>query len=101
MAYKYPICDVFHWFCKIARFFATEPNDGHGNPKEVTFTGESNSNPTSWSWDFGDGDTSTDQNPVHKYQKWGSDSVTLTTTYTYRDSVYTDTTTHVVDLSKK
>jgi hypothetical protein len=25
MAYKYPICDVFHWFCKIARFFATEP----------------------------------------------------------------------------
>jgi hypothetical protein len=27
MAYKYPICDVFHWFCKIARFFATEPYD--------------------------------------------------------------------------
>jgi hypothetical protein len=26
MAYKYPICDVFHGFCKIARFFATEPN---------------------------------------------------------------------------
>jgi hypothetical protein len=25
MAYKYPICDVFHWFCKIARFFVTEP----------------------------------------------------------------------------
>jgi hypothetical protein len=25
MAYKYPICDVFHWFCKIARFCATEP----------------------------------------------------------------------------
>jgi len=25
MAHKYPICDVFHWFCKIARFFATEP----------------------------------------------------------------------------
>ena len=25
MAYKYPICDVFHWFCKLARFFATEP----------------------------------------------------------------------------
>jgi len=25
MAYKYPMCDVFHWFCKIARFFATEP----------------------------------------------------------------------------
>jgi len=25
MAYKYPICDVFHGFCKKARFFATEP----------------------------------------------------------------------------
>jgi hypothetical protein len=25
IAYRYPICDVFHWFCKIARFFATEP----------------------------------------------------------------------------
>lgn len=24
-AYKYLICDVFHWFCKVARFFATEP----------------------------------------------------------------------------
>jgi len=29
MAYKYPICDVFHWFCKIARFFATEPKVQH------------------------------------------------------------------------
>jgi len=26
MAYKYPSCGVFHWFCKIARFFAPEPN---------------------------------------------------------------------------
>jgi putative transposase len=26
MAYKYTICDVFHRFCKIARFFATEPS---------------------------------------------------------------------------
>jgi hypothetical protein len=25
-AYKYPICDVFHWLCKTARFFATEPH---------------------------------------------------------------------------
>jgi hypothetical protein len=24
MAYKYSICDVFYWFYKIARFFATE-----------------------------------------------------------------------------
>jgi hypothetical protein len=26
MAYKYPSCDAFHWFCKTARFFATEPD---------------------------------------------------------------------------
>jgi hypothetical protein len=26
MAYKYPICDVFHWFYKTSRFFATEPD---------------------------------------------------------------------------
>jgi len=26
MAYKYPICDVFHWVCEMARFFATEPS---------------------------------------------------------------------------
>jgi hypothetical protein len=25
IAYKYPICGVFNWFCKISRFFATEP----------------------------------------------------------------------------
>jgi hypothetical protein len=25
VAYKYPICNVFHWFCKIVIFFATEP----------------------------------------------------------------------------
>ena len=25
MTYKYPSCDVFHRFCKTARFFATEP----------------------------------------------------------------------------
>jgi hypothetical protein len=25
IVYKYPICDVFHWFCEITRFFATEP----------------------------------------------------------------------------
>ena len=26
MAYKYPSFDVFHWFCKTARFFAMEPS---------------------------------------------------------------------------
>ena len=31
MAYKHSICGVFHSFCKIARFFATEPNILHFN----------------------------------------------------------------------
>ena len=35
MAYKYPICDVFHWLCKITRFFATEPL---ANSKDVKDT---------------------------------------------------------------
>jgi len=30
MACKYSICDVFHWFCKITRFFATEPYSNYG-----------------------------------------------------------------------
>jgi hypothetical protein len=25
IAHKFPMCDNFYWFCKIARFFATEP----------------------------------------------------------------------------
>src|SRR5665648_312470 len=37
MAYKYPICDVFHWFCKIARFFATEPKTLYRFTKTVLF----------------------------------------------------------------
>src|SRR5665647_1018179 len=38
MAYKYPICDVVHWFCKIARFFATEPLPGYKITKTIGFT---------------------------------------------------------------
>jgi len=40
MAYKYPICDVFHWFCKIARFRETEPEILflHHNQKSKAYT---------------------------------------------------------------
>ena len=34
----------------------------------------------SWFWDFGDGETSTEQNPEHRYTKFGVYSVTLTVT---------------------
>ena len=41
MAYKYPICDVFHWFCKKARFFATEPQKGQNwNAVKAVFPGK-------------------------------------------------------------
>src|SRR5665647_36287 len=41
MAYKYPISDVFHWFCKIARFFATEPKTVYiANDNEESGAGE-------------------------------------------------------------
>jgi hypothetical protein len=44
IAYRYLICDVFHWFCKIARFFATEPKivclvNGHSNHVHLQYHG--------------------------------------------------------------
>jgi PKD repeat protein len=36
--------------------------------------------PYSYSWDFGDGTTSTEANPIHKYEKPGSYTVSLTVT---------------------
>ncbi len=47
-------------------------------PLSVEFKDTSSGLPASWSWDFGDGDKSEAQNPVHKYPKAGSYSVTLT-----------------------
>ena len=48
-------------------------------PLNVSFTDQSTGSPTSWSWNFGDGNASTERNPVHKYNKTGLYSVTLTT----------------------
>jgi len=51
--------------------------------KEVKFIDQSNDTDgtiESWLWDFGDGETSTEQNPEHRYTKFGVYSVTLTVT---------------------
>ncbi|HSQ85615.1 MAG TPA: PKD domain-containing protein [Desulfobacterales bacterium] len=50
--------------------------------KLIMFNDSSDSERTivSWFWDFGDGETSTEQNPEHRYTKFGVYSVTLTVT---------------------
>ena len=51
--------------------------------KKVAFTDHSTDRDgtvVSWFWDFGDGKTSTEQNPKHRYVKFGNYSVTLTIT---------------------
>jgi PKD repeat protein len=47
-------------------------------PLTVKFTDKSTGSPTSWSWKFGDKSTSTAQNPLHKYNKAGKYTVSLT-----------------------
>jgi PKD repeat protein len=44
----------------------------------VSFKDASLNNPTSWLWNFGDGNSSISQSPVHRYQKSGVYSVSLT-----------------------
>jgi hypothetical protein len=51
--------------------------------KEVTFTDRSTDSDgtiVSWFWDFGDGKYSAEQNPRHRYVKFGNYSATLTVT---------------------
>ena len=48
--------------------------------KTVVFIDLSEGNIISWHWDFGDGNTSIQQNPVHKYAKAGTYTVTLAIT---------------------
>jgi YVTN family beta-propeller protein len=57
--------------------FSASPTSGNV-PLAVSFTDQSTGSPTSWNWDFGDGNASKDQNPVHKYNKTGLYSVSLT-----------------------
>ena len=56
-------------------------------PLIVQFTDKSTGNVTSWFWDFGDGGTSNEQNPIHKYNKTGSYSVTLNASNKYTYSI--------------
>ena len=48
---------------------------------EVQFNDTSSGNITSWYWDFGDGYNDIVQNATHKYEKFGSYNVSLTTFY--------------------
>lgn len=57
--------------------FTASPTSGYA-PLKVVFTDKSTGTPTSWNWNFGDGTSSTTRNPVHKYNKAGKYTVTLT-----------------------
>ncbi|WP_292381693.1 PKD domain-containing protein [Methanosarcina sp. UBA289] len=57
--------------------FSASPTSG-SMPLTVSFTDQSTELPIAWRWTFGDGNTSTEKNPVHKYNKSGRYTVTLT-----------------------
>ncbi|AKB55111.1 right-handed parallel beta-helix repeat-containing protein [Methanosarcina barkeri] len=57
--------------------FSASPTSGK-TPLKVKFTDTSTGTPTAWKWDFGDGSKSYHQNPVHKYSKAGTYTVSLT-----------------------
>ncbi|AKB51075.1 Chitin binding protein [Methanosarcina barkeri str. Wiesmoor] len=57
--------------------FSASPSSGKA-PLKVKFTDKSTGTPAKWIWDFGDGSKSFHQNPVHKYSKKGTYSVSLT-----------------------
>lgn len=56
--------------------FAASYARGAENPTELKFTNKS-SNSDSYTWYFGDGTTSTEENPIHKFQAFGSVMVVL------------------------
>jgi hypothetical protein len=57
--------------------FSASPISGKALLK-VKFSDKSANSPTSWKWSFGDGKYSTAQNPIHKYEKAGKYTVSLT-----------------------
>jgi PKD repeat protein len=57
--------------------FSAYPTSGKAS-LTVKFTDNSTGSITSWYWNFGDKSTSTAKNPVHKYNKAGIYSVSLT-----------------------
>ena len=56
--------------------FSASPAYGKA-PLIVNFTDKSEGLPNCWYWNFGDGTSSKEQNPVHKYAKYGNYTVTL------------------------
>ncbi|AKB52507.1 Chitin binding protein [Methanosarcina barkeri str. Wiesmoor] len=57
--------------------FSASPTSGK-YPLKVKFTDKSTGTPTKWIWNFGDGSKSFHQNPVHKYSKAGTYTISLT-----------------------
>jgi PKD repeat protein len=57
--------------------FSASPISGKV-PLTVTFTDKSTGTPSSWKWSFGDGTSSTSKTAVHKYNKAGKYTVSLT-----------------------
>ncbi|AKB51187.1 Chitin binding protein [Methanosarcina barkeri str. Wiesmoor] len=57
--------------------FSASPTSGKA-PLKVKFTDTSTGIPSKWFWNFGDGSKSFQQNPVHKYSKAGTYTVSLT-----------------------
>ncbi|WP_141706425.1 PKD domain-containing protein, partial [Methanosarcina sp. A14] len=57
--------------------FSASPTSGK-SPLNVKFTDKSTGTLAAWKWDFGDGSKSFAKNPVHKYSKAGTYTVSLT-----------------------
>ncbi|MDD3135788.1 MAG: DUF2341 domain-containing protein, partial [Methanoregula sp.] len=68
--------------------FTADVTNGY-SPVTVQFIDTSTINPTSWAWDFGDGTTSIEQNPVHTYSTYGTNTVTLTAANGYGSNTMT------------
>ncbi len=60
------------------------------NLNEISFVNTS-TNATNYLWDFGNGNTSNLENPIHTYSSQGDYIVTLTSTNTCGNSIFTDT----------
>ena len=57
--------------------FTGAPTSGTGT-LSVVFQDKSSGNPNSWRWNFGDTASSTERNPIHRYNRAGKYSVSLT-----------------------
>ena len=75
--------------------FSGSPISGN-TPLSVAFTDKSTGSPTSWKWSFGDNIYSTAKNPVHKYTKAGTYTVSLTVKNTAGSSSILKKTSYII-----